>query len=70
VSARALDAPDVDVCRKNGAKHEHTNYRFLFTGDKSWMFDGYDHRTRWLASWDDADEIERPSHFQQKNLFQ
>jgi hypothetical protein len=28
------------------AKHEHTNYHFPFTGDKSWMFYAYDHRTR------------------------
>jgi hypothetical protein len=29
----------------------------------------YDHRTRWIASWDDVDEIERSSHFHQKNMF-
>jgi hypothetical protein len=51
------------------AKHEHTNYHFPFTGDKSWMFYTYDHRTRWVASWDDVDEIERPSHFHQKTRF-
>jgi hypothetical protein len=28
------------------AKHEHTNYHFLFTRDESWMFDADDHRTR------------------------
>jgi hypothetical protein len=31
-------------------KHKHTNYRFPFTGDESWMFYAYDHRTRWIAS--------------------
>jgi hypothetical protein len=50
-------------------KHEHTNYHFVFTGDESWMFYAYDHRTRWVASWDDVDEIERPSHFHQKTMF-
>jgi hypothetical protein len=25
------------------AKHEHTNYHFLFTGDESSMFYAYDH---------------------------
>jgi hypothetical protein len=40
------------------AKHEHTNYHFLFTGDKSWMSYADGHRTRWVASWDDVDEIE------------
>jgi hypothetical protein len=51
------------------AKHEHMNYHFLFTGDESWMFYAYHHRTRWVASWDDVDEIERPSHFHQKTMF-
>jgi AraC-like DNA-binding protein len=47
-------------------RHKHMNHHYLFTGDESWMFDAYDHRTRWVASWDDIDEIERPSHFRQK----
>jgi hypothetical protein len=51
------------------AKHEHTNYHFLFTGDESWMSHAYDRRTRWVAFWDDVDEIERPSHFHQKTMF-
>jgi hypothetical protein len=51
------------------AKHEHTNYHFPFAGDESWMVYAYDHRTRWVASWDDVDEIERPSHFHQKTMF-
>jgi hypothetical protein len=51
------------------AKHEHKNYRLLFTGDESWIFYAYDHITRCVASWDDVDEIERPSHFHQKTTF-
>jgi hypothetical protein len=51
------------------AKHEHTNYHFLFTGHESWMIYAYDHRTNWVASWDDVDEIERPSHLHQKTMF-
>jgi hypothetical protein len=51
------------------AKHEHTNYHFPFSGDESWMFYAYNHRTRWAASWDDVDEIERPSHLHQKTMF-
>jgi hypothetical protein len=50
-------------------KPEHTNYHFLFPGDESWIFYAYDHRTRWVASWDDVDGIERPSHFHQKTIF-
>jgi hypothetical protein len=51
------------------AKHEHTNYHFLFTDDESQMFYACDHRTRWVASWVDVDKIERPSHFHQKTMF-
>jgi hypothetical protein len=42
------------------AKHEHVNFLFLFTGDETWMFSASDHRTMWLASWDDAEQIGRP----------
>jgi hypothetical protein len=48
------------------AKHEHTNHHFLFTDDESWMVYADDHRTKWVASWDDVSEIERLSHFYQK----
>jgi hypothetical protein len=51
------------------AKHEHTNYHSLFSGDESCVFYAYDHRTRWVASWDDVDETERPSHFHQETMF-
>jgi hypothetical protein len=33
------------------------------------MLYAYDHRTRWVASSGDVDEIERPSHFHQKTVF-
>jgi hypothetical protein len=51
------------------AKGEHTNCHFRFTRDESWMFYAYDHRTRWVVSWDDVDEIEPPSHFHQETMF-
>jgi hypothetical protein len=51
------------------AKHDHTNYHFPFTDDEPWMFYAHDHQMRWVASWDDVDEIERPSHFHQKTMF-
>jgi hypothetical protein len=47
-------------------KHERSHFSFFFTGDESWMFYAYNHRTVWVPSWDDGEEIERPSHFQQK----
>jgi hypothetical protein len=51
------------------AKHEHTKFYFLFTRDEWRIFYAYDHRTMWVASWDDVDEIERRSHVQQKTMF-
>jgi hypothetical protein len=45
------------------AKHERSHPHFLFTGDESWMFYAYDHRTMWVPSLDDVDQIERHSHF-------
>jgi hypothetical protein len=51
------------------AKHEHTSYHFLFTGDESWMFYAYDYQTRLVASWDDVDEIERLSYLHQRTMF-
>jgi hypothetical protein len=51
------------------AKHRHMNYHFLFTGDESWMFYAYDHRRTCVASWNDVDELERPSRFHQKTMF-
>jgi hypothetical protein len=32
------------------------------------MFFANDHRTIWVTSWDDVEEIGRPSHFQQKTM--
>jgi hypothetical protein len=45
------------------AKHEQTNYHFLFTSNESWTLFADDHRTKEIASWDGVDEIERPLHF-------
>jgi hypothetical protein len=50
------------------AKHQHTNFHFLFTGDKTWMFSAHDHRPMRVSSWDDVEEIGWPSHFQQKTM--
>jgi hypothetical protein len=33
------------------------------------MFHASDHRTRWVASWNNVDEIGKPSHFHQKTMF-
>jgi hypothetical protein len=50
------------------AKPQHTHFHFLFTGDEAWMFSANDHPTMWVTSWDDVEEIRRPSHFQQKTM--
>jgi hypothetical protein len=50
------------------AKYQHRHFQFLFTGDKSWMFYADNHRTTWVASWEDIDELERPLHSQQKTI--
>jgi hypothetical protein len=50
------------------AKYERSHFHFLFTGDESRMFEACKYRTMWMPSWDDVDEIERPSHFQPKTV--
>jgi hypothetical protein len=50
------------------AKHQHTNFPFLFTGDETWMVSAHDHRIMWVASWDDVEDIGQSSHFQQKTM--
>jgi hypothetical protein len=49
-------------------KHQHTNFHFLLTNDETGMFSAHDHRAMLVASWDDVEEIGRPSHFQQKTM--
>jgi hypothetical protein len=48
------------------AKHKHSH--FLFAGDESWMLYAHNRRTKWAASWDDAEEIERQAPFQQMTM--
>jgi hypothetical protein len=50
------------------AKHQASNFRFLFTGDESRLFYAYHCETMLTASWDDVEEIERPSHFHEKTV--
>jgi hypothetical protein len=33
------------------------------------MFCADDHRSRWVPSWEDIDEVDRSSHFHQKMMF-
>jgi hypothetical protein len=50
------------------AKYKRNHFHFLFTGEEPSMFYAYNHRTMWGPSWDDVDEIERPSHFPQETM--
>jgi hypothetical protein len=50
------------------ANHQRSYFHFLFTGDESWMFYAHNDWTVWVPSWDDVDQIERSSHFQQKTM--
>jgi hypothetical protein len=51
------------------AQHEQTKFHFLFIGDESRRFHASDHRMMWVASWEDPNEIERPSYFRKKTVF-
>jgi hypothetical protein len=42
--------------------HSASNFHFLWTGDKSWLFSEYRHERVWAASWEKVDEIEPPTH--------
>jgi hypothetical protein len=50
------------------AKRARSHFHLLFIGEQSYMFYAYNHRTTCLLSWDDVDEIEQPSYFQQKTM--
>jgi hypothetical protein len=81
IPAFVMSAAHVDNSSKSGScgistrdaprasKTETDQISVLFTGDESWMFYAYDHRTMWVVSWDDVVKSERPSHFQEKTIF-
>jgi hypothetical protein len=45
-----------------------SNFHFLWPGDESWMFQKCYHRTLWAASWEEVDELERPTHYHWKRM--
>jgi hypothetical protein len=49
--------------------HTASDFRFLWTGDESWMFDDYRHETMWAASCEEVNELERPTHCHRKTEF-
>jgi transposase len=48
--------------------HAASNFHLLWTGDESWMFYEHDHETMWVASWEEVDELERPTHYHRKTM--
>jgi histone-lysine N-methyltransferase SETMAR len=48
--------------------HRASNFHFLYTGDESWLFYHYDQQHMWAASWEEVDDLERPSHHQKKTM--
>jgi hypothetical protein len=48
------------------AKHGASSFEYLFTGDESWIFYTYHQQTRWVALWEEVDEVPRMSQGQKK----
>jgi hypothetical protein len=48
--------------------HAASDFHFLWTGDKSWMFHEHDHERMRAASWEEVDELERPMHYHRKTM--
>jgi transposase len=46
------------------AKHQASNFHFIYTGDESWFLDEYQQTNRWVPVWDDTPTVVRPSHRQ------
>jgi hypothetical protein len=40
-----------------------SDFHFLWTSDELWMFHEYHHKIMWVASWEEAAELEWPSHY-------
>jgi hypothetical protein len=49
--------------------HRETSFQYLFTGDETWMFYAYHHKTQWVASWEEIEEVQRPTHHQKRRVF-
>jgi hypothetical protein len=50
------------------AQHEETDFQSLFTGDETWIFYENDHETVWIASWEEPEEFQKPTHDQKKSM--
>jgi histone-lysine N-methyltransferase SETMAR len=50
------------------AEHRDTSFRYLLTGDETWMFYAYYKKRYWMSPWEDVEEVQRPSHHQKKRM--
>jgi hypothetical protein len=50
------------------AQHEETDFQSLFTGSKTSIFYENHHDTVWLASWEEPEEFQKPTHHQNKSM--
>jgi histone-lysine N-methyltransferase SETMAR len=48
--------------------HVRTGFKCIFTGDETWLFHDYCQPTRWVASWEEVEEVQRPTHKQAKTM--
>jgi hypothetical protein len=46
--------------------HTASDFRLLWTGDESWMFNDYHHEIMWSASGEEVNELELPKHCHRK----
>jgi hypothetical protein len=51
------------------AQHEETDFRSLFMGNETWIFYENHHDTVRLASWEEPEEFQKPTHHQTKSMF-
>jgi hypothetical protein len=52
----------------NRSQHEKTNFQSRFTGDETWMFYENHRDTVRLASWEEPEEFQKPTHHQKKSI--
>jgi hypothetical protein len=50
------------------AKHQASNFHFIYTRDESWFLSEYRQTNRWVPVWDDTPTVVKPSHRQEKRM--
>jgi hypothetical protein len=65
---KAIGAERAESMLQMVESHAAFNFHFLWTGDESWMLYEHHHETMWVASWEEVDELERPTHYRRKTM--